>query len=77
MQAQNLPFFDNAEGSPNLGNTGNDEEREITPQFFDFDRSKRPDKAYDVFIYQLTGSPNSTAEALEALSRQVCPRMSS
>ena len=79
MQAQNITLLADPDGTENSsggGKTaGNEEDRGTTPQFFDFDKSNRPNKAYDVVVYELTGSHKHTAEALDALSRQVRPSM--
>lgn len=74
LQAQSIPLLaepDAVDTDP--GNSGgNEDEWGATPAFFDLDKSKRQDKAYDVSVYELAGSPYSIAEALDALSRQVC-----
>ena len=72
MQAQGIETFEELDAETSeQGTAGNEGSRAATPQFFDFDRSKRPSKAYDALVFELTGTPESAAEAVEALSRQV------
>lgn len=72
LQGQGIETLEDLDTEAAERTSGNEESRAGTPQFFDFDKSKRPSRGYDALVFELTGSPNSAAEALEALSRQVC-----
>ena len=62
LQGQGVEIFEDLDAEAAERTSGNEESRAGTPQFFDFDKSKRPIRGYDALVFELTGPSNAVSD---------------